>query len=191
MNIPNEDEQLRARFARIDPAATLQPASETEILRMVSNTTSTPARTTNRKPLLLGLGALTIGAAAAAVVGIVLTAPGGDVTRLAAPSGGGPAAMCAELTPENMAGADLAVGGTVVSIDGDEVTLEVTERFTGDSADRIVVAQQDPDLPSELSAAAFEQGQQYLISSYDGVIATCGQSGPASPELEQLYRAAF
>lgn len=191
MNIPNEDEQLRARFARIDPAATLQPASETEILRMVSNTTSTPARTTSRKPLFLGLGALTVGAAAAAVVGIVLTAPGGDVTRLAAPSGGGPAAMCAELTPETMAGADLAVAGTVVSIDGDEVTLEVTERFTGDSADRIVVEQQDPDLPSELSAGAFEQGQQYLISSIDGTITTCGQSGPLTPELEQLYRAAF
>ncbi|GMA28054.1 hypothetical protein [Arenivirga flava] len=191
MSIPNEDEQLRERLARIDPAATLQPASETEILRMVQNTISTPARTSSRKPLFLGLGALAVGAAAAAVVGIVLTAPGGDVTRLSAPSGGGPAAMCAELTPETMAGADLAVAGTVVSINGDDVTLEVTERFTGESADRIVVAQQDPDLPSELSAGSFEQGQDYLISSIDGVITTCGQSGPASPELEQLYRAAF
>ncbi len=191
MNIPNEDEQLRARFARIDPAATLPPASETEILRMVNTATSTPAPAKNRKPVFFGLGALAVGAAAAAVVGIVLTAPGGDVTRLAAPSGGGPAAMCAELTPETMAGADLAVAGTVVAIDGDEVTLEVTERFTGESADRIVVAQQDPDLPSELSAGAFEQGQDYLISSIDGVITTCGQSGPASPELEQLYREAF
>lgn len=191
MSIPNEDEQLRERFARIDPAAALQPASETEIVRMVQNATSTPAPMSNRKPLFLGLGALALGAAAAAVVGVVLTAPAGDTTRLTAPGGGGPAASCAVLTPETMAGADLAVAGTVVSVDGDDVTLEVTERFTGESADRIVVAQQDPDLPSELSAGAFEQGQDYLLSSIDGVITTCGQSGPASPELEQLYREAF
>lgn len=191
MSHPNEDEQLRKRLARIDPSASLQPASETEILRMVQNITSTPAPARSRKPIWLGLGALTVGAAAAAVVGIVLTAPGGDATRLTAPSGGGPAASCAVLTPETMAGADLAVAGTVVSIDGDEVTLEVTERFAGESADRIVVEQQDPDLPSELSAGAFEQGQDYLISSIDGVITTCGQSGPSSPELEQLYRDAF
>lgn len=190
MNHPNpDDDMLRHRLRRIDPAAPLQPATETEILRMVNNATSTPKTTKSRKPLFIGLGALTAGVAAAAIVGVSLS--GNDLTRIDNPAAGGPAAMCAELTPETMARADLAVAGTVTNINGDEVTLHVTTRYTGDSSDEIILQQQDADQPSELSAGEFVTGQDYLISSIDGVLTLCGQSGPATPELQQLYTAAF
>lgn len=131
-----------------------------------------------------------VAAAGAALMLLAGCASGsGEATALTAPNTQ-VAAMCAELTPETMADADTAFRGTVTAIDGGQVTLRVDEEYEGDLEDFVTVPQQE-DQPSELSAGAFVEGDEYLISAIDGVITTCGQSGPATPELAELYDAAF
>lgn len=115
---------------------------------------------------------------------------GADVTALTAPDAN-VAAACAELTPETMAGADVAFRGTVTAITGDQVMLRVDDEFEGDIEGRVTVPQQPDDVPSEVSIGAFTEGEEYLISATGDVILTCGQSGPATPERAALYEAAF
>ena len=32
---------------------------------------------------------------------------------------------------------------------------------------------------------------QYLVTAYDGVVSYCGQTGPATPELQDVFDQAF
>jgi hypothetical protein len=66
----------------------------------------------------------------------------------------------------------------------------VLHQYTGDSASAVTIPQGTDDL-IELTIGRLEVGETYLISAVDGVVATCGQSGVASPELKAIYDAAF
>lgn len=85
---------------------------------------------------------------------------------------------------------EVAFAATVTSVDGDEVALAVTERFRGEVTDEVIVAQgTDPNL--EYSTGEFVAGGDYLVAVTDGAAASCGLTGPESPELRALYEEAF
>ena len=76
------------------------------------------------------------------------------------------------------------------SIDGDVVTLTVDEWYQGGDAD-VVTITAPLGMEALIGGIAFEPGQPYLVSAYDGVVSYCGMSGPATPELQQMYDDAF
>jgi len=47
------------------------------------------------------------------------------------------------------------------------------------------------DMQALLGASDFGTGQDYLVSATDGTVNACGLTGPASPELQQVYDEAF
>ena len=44
---------------------------------------------------------------------------------------------------------------------------------------------------SLISGVAWEVDGQYLVTAYDGVVSYCGQTGPATPELQAVFDEAF
>lgn len=194
----DEDEVLRRRLRRADPAAEVDPAAArrleqiTETIMSSSIRTPAPAGTEGdaRRPRWILPVALTGAAAAIAAAVVIGTGGGASPTRFVAPEAVGPATSCAVLTAEGLAMNEVAFAATVTSVDGDEVALAVTERFRGEVTDEVIVAQgTDPNL--EYSTGEFVEGEDYLVAITDGAAASCGLTGPESPELRALYDEAF
>jgi hypothetical protein len=81
----------------------------------------------------------------------------------------------------------IAFGGTVTSIDGDRVVVDVDTWFQNGDADQVELVI-GPDMPSPaLDGVEFVVGTRYLVTVADGAVGICGVSGPASPELEAIY----
>lgn len=194
----DEDEVLRRRLRRADPAAEVDPIAArrleqiTETIMSSSIRTPAPAGTEGdaRRPRWILPVALTGAAAAIAAAVVIGTGGGASPTRFVAPEAVGPATSCAVLTAEGLAMNEVAFAATVTSVDGDEVALAVTERFRGEVTDEVIVAQgTDPNL--EYSTGEFVAGGDYLVAVTDGAAASCGLTGPESPELRALYEEAF
>jgi hypothetical protein len=84
----------------------------------------------------------------------------------------------------------LAFEGTVTSIDGDVVTLDVGHWFKGGDAATVVLS-----APSGLNALIggmdFKSGDTYLITATEGTVNYCGYSGPSTPEFRASFEKAF
>jgi len=197
-------DELENRLRRANPVAsdaTVHPADGTgaAILRrtimstddeMLTGLRSGAEPPLWRRPVVLGV----VGAAAAAAVVITVVAVTSDdaVVPTAATTVtydlGGSGAVMSSCVPfadlEPMAGA-AALTGTVVSIDGDLVVLDVDRWYAGGDADQVLL-RGTPDTVS-LDGVEFVVGEDYLVTAADGVVQPCGMSGPASPELEQAY----
>ncbi|WP_382306525.1 hypothetical protein [Herbiconiux sp. UC225_62] len=204
----HDDDALERLLHRADPARSIAPLDAEQITRLKETTMSratdertpeTPAPTPRRSRRGLGWAIASVGAAAVlAVAGVAvavqLSAGPSPVTELAAGPGNGAqiAMKCAEITPDMLASyADVAFEATVTGISDDgTVTLSVTDRYAGEITDVVEVPQGD-DVLLDGMPLHYEEGGDYLIAASDGAILTCGQSGPATPELEQLYSAAF
>jgi hypothetical protein len=197
----SDDERLALRLRDVDPARGVAPLTEHRIEEIMTNTTthSTPDHahasdrgnlTARRRRLIFG-GLATAAAAAAIVTAVVVTQPpAGETLALSQPDGDGVSTSCAPISAEFIALSDVAFEGRVTGIDGSTVTLEVLHQYTGDAVSTVTVPQGTDEL-SELTIGRLETGSTYLISATDGLIAACGQSGPSSPELKELYQAAF
>jgi hypothetical protein len=94
------------------------------------------------------------------------------------------------LEPATVAAQEQAFAATVLQIEDGTVVLEVTERFTGEVADRAELTDVDPTA-NDFSGVPYKVGQSYLISAVDGIISGCGVSGTDSAELRAIYDAAF
>lgn len=176
-----------------DPASHLTPLLPWQLhhLKEIAMTSPTTT-TTQRRRRVLGLA--TSGAVAAAIVGgivITSTAGGGSVTALTAPPAGGPAAMCAEVTPEGLASSTLAFRGTVTGISDGIVALTVNDTFTGDVEDSVTLPQGDVNSQLDGAAPVFEDGQTYLVAAADDIVRSCGLTGTDSPALTAVYDQAF
>lgn len=213
----DRDDPLRARLRAADPAASLSPADPDGVARLLEDTMShdTDTQVPERRTGTRGRNPLTRLVAAAAVLVIagvgVFTLTGTDDDNTAPPiaddSGSGdtggepvvislraPAAStgrCMVPSAEVLSQQQVAFEGTVEKIDDGTVVLTPTEFYAGDEADRVEV-----DAPAELltnliGAVEFEVGGTYLVSATNGQVTVCGFSGPATPELEQLYADAF
>jgi hypothetical protein len=200
-NWRHDDANLASRLREIDPARGVTPLNEHRIEEIMTNitshSTSEDAHASDRanpaaRRRSLIVGGLATAAAAAAIVTAVVVAqpPAGNTLALSQPDGGGVATSCAPISAEFIALSDVAFEGRVTGIDGSTVTLEVLHQYTGDAASTVTVPQGTDEL-SELTIGRLETGGTYLISATDGLIAACGQSGPSSPELKELYEAAF
>ncbi len=147
-------------------------------------------------------------AAAAAVAAIAIgtsvavssNGGGGGENVVAAPTvlalqaaGGDPMMqMCMMFDVQQLKTAGVAFGGTVTSIGADKVTLDVDRWFKGTpQADEVTIGIPPGGDMVALDGVEFIQGNRYLISATDGVLGTCGYSGPASPEFEKSFEQAF
>nr|WP_221374779.1 hypothetical protein [Actinoplanes polyasparticus] len=189
-----DDDDLRARLRRADPAADLPTLDTSRLLEStMTATTTTPRRTI---PLLTLAAALVLIAALgswwvlrpADEAGAPTAAP--TVTDLTAP---GIAAKCVEPSAGQLReAADFAFAGTVTGIDGTTVTLRVTKVYRGAGADQVRVAQAGDVSETMLGSGRFEIGRDYLVAASQGSVLICGYSGEAaSPGLEELYLSAF
>jgi hypothetical protein len=197
-------DQLRDRLARLDP---MHPGVETEPMttessqRLLEAIVSTPVieqpetgpeQRTNR--WLVGVAAaaalvLAVGGAIALTTGgtepvaseppLELTAGGEDLT-----------AMCIMFSVEELARAPLAFEGTVTTVEGDTVTLDVDHWFKGGDAEHVIL-NAPQGMEALIAGIPFEAGGQYLITAYDGNVNYCGFSGPSTPELRAAFEQAF
>ena len=188
MNTHDRDD-LDRTLTSADPAASLSPLSPARFDRLLKDTTMTPASTpapprTRFLPVVAG----GLAAAAIATFAVISSLPAAAPTVLDA----GPqiAAKCVEVTPASFVDVDLAFEATVASIEGDTVTLTVTNTYTGEVGSTVVTAQGDGEI-SDGGPLVYQAGETYLIASIDGRVLSCGQSGIETPELAKIYDDAF
>jgi 4-amino-4-deoxy-L-arabinose transferase-like glycosyltransferase len=202
-----EDDDLRARLRRADPAASLPPAAPGRVSRlmgetMTSATAVVPRSAGRRWWFALAAGLVLIAAAGAGwlvsrpdpvqvdtMIGVVSSAPPAVVSLKAA----GVAAKCREPKAEDLASyADFAFAGTVVGVVDKVVTLQVTQVYRGGLADLVRVAQEGGSSEQMLGSGTFETGKKYLVASSEGGILVCGYSGEADAAgLQEMYDKAF
>jgi hypothetical protein len=193
-------DQLRERLAHLDP---MHPGVDTEppsreLLEGIMSTPvieqpeTGPEQKSNR--WLVGI------AAAAALVlavggAIALTGGGTDPVASGPPlqlTAGGEdlTAMCIMFSVEELARAPLAFEGTVTTVEGDTVTLDVDHWFKGGDAGQVIL-NAPQGMEALIAGIPFQVGGQYLITAYDGNVNYCGFSGPSTPELRADFEQAF
>ena len=193
-------DQLRERLARLDPmhqGVDTEPPSR-ELLEGIMSTPvveqpeSGPEQKSNR--WLVGIAAAT--ALVLAVGGVIaLTGEGTDPVASEPPLELNAAvedamASCIMFSVEELARAPLAFEGTVTSVDGATVILDVDHWFKGGDAGQVVL-NAPPNMVALIGGIPFEAGGQYLITAYDGNVNYCGFSGPSTPEFRADFEQAF
>lgn len=162
--------------------------------RSAPATVASPRPSTRRR--WFGLGAIATAAAAAIAVVALQSGGGGTVTatELSLTPADPLTQMCMAFDPASLAAVPVAFGGTVTSITatdtGSTVRIEVDRWYRGGDSDVVDLA-----VPSGFTAALdgidFVEGQRYLVSAVDGVVTSCGLSGAATPEYEQIWNDVF
>jgi hypothetical protein len=99
-------------------------------------------------------------------------------------------ASCAVIDASIVAQAPVAFKGTVTSADGDVVQLTVDEAYAGVTEQAVTLTAPE-GMEALIGGVAWEVGQTYLVTAYDGVVSYCGQTGPATPELQAIFDQAF
>ena len=99
-------------------------------------------------------------------------------------------ASCAVLDPTILGQAPLAFKGTVTMAEGGVVQLTVDQAYRGVDA-QVVTLSAAEGQEALIGGVAWEVGGQYLVTAYDGVVSYCGQTGPATPELQAIFGEAF
>ena len=155
---------------------------------------ATPDRSGRRRWFALG-GAGVAAAAAIAFVASNGTNPTLTATELGLAPVDPLTSMCMVFEPSQLAGVEVAFGGTVTEITGDQasgstIRIEVDRWFRGGDSDVV-----DLTVPAGFTAALdgvdFVVGNRYLVTAVDGVVTSCGSSGPATPEFEQIFTDVF
>lgn len=209
------DDELRAALRGADPAAGLPPADPARVADLleaaVSTTRPTPdvtagaaeaggraadAGARRRRPWVVALAVAAAAAAVAAVAVPVIRsqeAPGA-VTTLTVTNVDPLTASC--LPVADILGdprTQTAFSARVTAVDGDRVSLDVGRVFRGEPGDRVVIdaPPADAQAAATIGGFPFEVGADYLVTATDGVVAVCGASGPATPELRAEYDRAF
>jgi len=193
-------DQLRERLARLDP---MHPGVDTEppsreLLEGIMSTPvieqpeTGPEQKSNR--WLVGIAAT---AALVLAVGgaIALTGGGTDPVASGPPleltaGGGDTMASCIVFSVEELARAPLAFEGTVTTVEGDTVHLDVDHWFKGGDAGQVVL-NAPQGMEALIASIPFQVGGQYLITAYDGNVNYCGFSGPSTPEFRAAFEQAF
>ena len=196
----DDDRRLREQLRGADPARDLAPLPPTWLDHrmeqlMTEQTPLAPIADVRRSPAMrIWVPIAIAGTAAAAAVAIAVPLMLGGtptVEPLALAEGGGLASgSCLPVTPEGLLDQEQVFAARVLTVEGDVVTLEVTERFAGEVADRVTVPQVD-ELTSDFSLVPFATGDTVLVAATDGTVTGCGLSGADTAELRAVYDAAF
>lgn len=215
------DDELRARLARMDPARpggpadapTPSPAKQREHIMSVTDqqhehTPGQPTRAPDSRPWWRRPQALVAGAAALAILGggTAVTAnlltgddPGSQASRgpVVALKSASPLTMgsCIRFEPRFLRDMPVAFAGVATSVTDEEVSLRVTKWYAGSAtekqAERVTVSQPPKTSSASLDGVRFTAGEEYLVSATDGTVNGCGFSGPATPQLLAGYQEAF
>jgi hypothetical protein len=198
-------DELRERLARLDPmhpgvpteSATTPSSRELleEIMSTPTGQVTTEPAPKKRSPWLMGVAAAAV--LVVAVGGVIALTGDTDEDQVAtgpplelnAPADD-PMAMCIMFSVEELAKAPLAFEGTVTSVEGETVTLDVDEWFKGGDAEQVVL-HAPAGMEALIGGIPFEEGGQYLITAYDGTVNYCGFSGPSTPEFRAAFEEAF
>ncbi len=195
----DDERSLRDQLQRADPARDLAPLPPTwldhRMEQIMTDAPLTPIADVRRSAALrvwVPIAAVATAAAAAVSIAVPLMLGGTPtVEPLALPEGGGLASgSCLPVSTETLQAQEQAFAARVLSVEGDTVTLEVTERFAGEVADRVTVPQVD-ELSSDFSLVPFAVGDNYLVTATDGAVTGCGLSGADTAELRAIYAEAF
>lgn len=99
-------------------------------------------------------------------------------------------ASCMPIDATIIAQNQLAFKGTVTMAEGAVVQLTVDEAYVGVDAQAVTLNSPE-GMEALIGGVAWEVGAQYLVSAWDGTVNYCGQTGPATPELQAIYDEAF
>ncbi len=209
MNEHNAADHLRDRLAAADPArgAPIDPIPN-HLMEQIMNTTlttptpsdSSPDRAPERARRGWRLPAALSGVATAAVAAIVgVVALGGGTSPVTADpleltSGSDALASCMAFSTDILTGIPTAFEGTVISVDGPTVTLDVDQWYADgtDSAAESVVINAPEGMEALIGGIAFEPGGQYLVSAdAEGNVAYCGYTAAATDDLRAAFDEAF
>ncbi|MGY1806698.1 hypothetical protein ACI8AF_04960 [Blastococcus sp. SYSU D00669] len=194
-----DDDDLRARLARLDPAGPQVPVDPATGLRAaelreraVQSTDVPTDLTTRRRPLARLAAAAAV--AAALVVALVVGGGGSREPTTAAFSLPAPdaAASCLAFDVAVLRDMPVAFAGTVTAADTERVTLDVDRWYAGGEAERVTLAVPPGQTSAALDGVGFRAGERYLVTAAaDGTVNGCGYSGPATPEVEAAFEEAF
>jgi hypothetical protein len=199
------DDPVRARLTAHDPLKRqphLHPAEPpAHLLEQIMNTPTiitdestsapptAPSRHRARRWIFGGAGLGT----AAAVAGILAVTGGNPATPTAVQLGIGAEdlmASCMPVSADVLDDMPIAFAATAVSVEGEIVTLDVTQWFVGGDSDQVILTA-TAGMEALIGGIEFEPGGTYLVSATDGVVNFCGYTGAATPELQAVYDAAF
>jgi hypothetical protein len=216
------DERLRALLRGGDPAGSLRPADPAALQSLLEDIMSAdleirpadpglaePPRRTRATWLVAAAAVAAIAAGGAfAVTGLTgngSSAPQADHPRTSTQQGNtglagqttqltaaGTQTRCAPLTPALLAQYDMAFQGTVTAVDGDTITFQTTEVFSGQVGETVQLTAPPAGFAKILSqGTTFQVGESYLVPAYQGAVSMCGYSGPATSDLQQVFKEAF
>jgi hypothetical protein len=187
-----EDQELRKRIQGLDPVSddvqtrAVDDGSSRQMLEGIMeqtvNSTSNPA-------IRYLLGAAAVAVLVLGGLALFNSEPAGPPLALSLGENDA-LASCIQVSPEVLAEAPLAFSGTVTTVAGETVTLEVDEWYVGGDA-AVVELTAPAGLEALIGTVDFVEGESYLISAYDYTVNYCGFSGPATPELQAVYDQAF
>jgi hypothetical protein len=112
------------------------------------------------------------------------------ITTLSLPETAG-AGKCMVPNAEALASADIAFDGVVTSILDDDVFLEPSHWYAGQSSGEVVVTAPSEQMQRVASGVTFQVGDRYLVSATDFQVSLCGFSAAYSDDLAAIYAAAF
>jgi hypothetical protein len=162
-----------------DPAQSRPVPSESKArvwarIQEVNMSTSTPPR--RAIGWILGAGGLAVAAAVALVVFL-----GQGASPTPSPDPGTGIGSCVETySLETLANRDFAFDGTVAAIDGDQVTFDIDQSFSGSLDDPVTLTATGMTGTSITSAGgpSLAEGQRYLVAGDDTFIWACGFTQP-------------
>lgn len=99
-------------------------------------------------------------------------------------------ASCIQVDASIIALNQTAFKGTVTMADAGVVQLTVDEAYVGVTEQSVTLSAPE-GMEALIGGVAWEVGAQYLVSAWDGTVNYCGQTGPATPELQAIYDEAF
>lgn len=201
-----DDDELRARLRRADPARDDHPADSwiDDLVEATMETESTDVRTseTNPRQRSRWLAPLAAAAAVAAVAAGGFALVGGDddsggkdaedptVVALTMPAVDS-MQMCMQFSVDALRPMDLAFEGTATEVAGEQVTLDVDKWFKGGDADAVeLTSSTDMGILLE-GGVEFAEGERYLVTATGGTVNGCGFSGKWSADMAAAYAEAF
>ena len=198
-------DELRNRLSRLDPMASdvpTEPVTTESSQQLLEDIMTTPnaeqpgsTGTPNKRPWLVAVAAAAVVIVVIGAVGLLTRDGGSDPVASGPPlelnaGGEDPMAMCIVFSVEELAKAPVAFRGTVTTVEGETITLDVDHWYKGGDAAQVIL-HAPAGMEALIGGMAFSEGTQYLITAYDGNVNYCGFSGETTPELQAAFEEAF
>ncbi len=197
-------DELRNRLSRLDPVppeVAMESVTSQSSQHLLEEIMSQEPTDVQVEPVSKGKKYWYAAVAAAAVVIVAIGAVGILTDGGEAPVASGPPlelnaggedvmASCIAFSVEYLAPMPVAFEGTVTSVDGETITLDVDHWFKGGDSGQVVL-HAPAGMEALIGGIPFEVGTQYLITASEGNVNYCGFSGESTPEMRAAFEEAF